>query len=274
LAVLAAVAAWGRRDPAPALNVRALALGSDPAHHAEAVSLLRQSLALNPDQEIADFNLGWLLVVSEPASAEIHFLAAAHYVPDKGGVYFGLALARLNQQPRDLTPVARALALECLNDPLFLTSPWWREPNFAALRRATITQLAAFAESAAAYLDARDDRRAREVRYVATLGEWFDGRASISEILARAHTSERVSYFAARPGRPDFANTPLRRYRRERLAYPILMRDLDLPPPTDLFDVQENTLATDQLSFLFPPKGWLPSPLLVALLDEPVSAKP
>jgi O-antigen ligase len=273
-AALALAAAFGRRDPTPSLNVRALQLARDPAHQTDALAQLRQSLALNPDQEIAHFNLGWLLVVSEPAAAESHFLAAAHYVPDKGGVYFGLALARLNQAPRDPTPVARALALECLNDPLFLSSPWWREPRLAAVRRETIAQLAAFAEHAAEQLEADEDLRAREARYVATLAEWLDGRASISDILARAHTSERVSYFAARPTPPDFAAAPLRRYRRERLAYPILMRDLDLPPPTDLYDVQENTLATDRFRFLFPPKGWLPSPLLVALLDAPISAKP
>jgi hypothetical protein len=273
-AALAHVATFGRRDPTPALNVHALELARDPAHHDEAARLLRQSLALNPDQEIARFNLGWLLLVSDPAAAETHFLAAAHYVPDKGGVYFGLALARLNQAPHDLMPVARALALECLNDPLFLASPWWREPRLAALRKATTTELTALAEQAATHLDENDDLRAREVRYVATLARWLDGHAPISEILARAHTSERVSYFAARPTPPDFSHVPLRRYRRERLAYPVLMRDLDLPPPTDLFDVQENTLATGELSFLFPPKGWLPSPLLVALLDAPVSAKP
>jgi hypothetical protein len=45
------------------------------------------------------------------------------------------------------------------------------------------------------------------------------------------------------------------------------MRDLDLPVPTDLFDVQENDLAAGELNFLFPRKGWLPAPLLLPLLD-------
>ena len=55
------------------------------------------SVVLNPDQEIAHFNLGWLLLAPDPVVAEKHLLAAAHLVPDKGGVYFGLGLARLNQ---------------------------------------------------------------------------------------------------------------------------------------------------------------------------------
>ncbi|HVU22887.1 MAG TPA: O-antigen ligase family protein, partial [Opitutus sp.] len=109
LAALVLVAGFGRRDPAPALNVRALQLARDPAQADRAIALLRQSLALNDDQEIAHFNLGWLLVTRDPPGAEAHFLAAAHLVPDKGGVYFGLALSRLNQKRDD--DAARALAL-------------------------------------------------------------------------------------------------------------------------------------------------------------------
>jgi hypothetical protein len=46
------------------------------------------------------------------------------------------------------------------------------------------------------------------------------------------------------------------------------MRNLDLPTPVDLFDVQENSLATGELAALFPRKGWLPAPLLIELLEE------
>ncbi len=45
------------------------------------------------------------------------------------------------------------------------------------------------------------------------------------------------------------------------------MRNLDLPPPVDLFEVQENSLASGDLAALFPKKGWLPAPLLVDALD-------
>ncbi|HET6194959.1 MAG TPA: O-antigen ligase family protein, partial [Acetobacteraceae bacterium] len=102
------ITAFGGRDPAPALNIEALALARDPMQHDRAVGLLRQSLTLNPDQEIAHFNLGWLLLVPDPVAAEKHFLAAAHLVPDKGGVYFGVGLARLNQGRHDAA--TRALA--------------------------------------------------------------------------------------------------------------------------------------------------------------------
>jgi hypothetical protein len=263
---LLALALFARRDPTPALNIRALSLPRDAAHADRAIALLRQSLALNPDQEIAHFNLGWLLLVRDPPAAERHFLAAAHLVPDKGGVYFGLALARLNQNHP--APAASALALESLNDPLFLTSPWWRQPDVARLRRATLDQLHAFAVRAVEQLDTRRDPRARDARYVAALADWLDGRGAPGEILARALTPERVRFFASRPAIPDFASAPILAYHRERTAYPILMRNLDLPPPVDLFDVQENRLAAENYRFLFPAKGWLPAPILIALLDS------
>src|SRR5690606_1872256 len=91
-----------------------------------------ESLARNPDQEIAHFNLGWLLLTRDPAAAATHFREARRLVPDKGGVYFGAALAALHQGRRE--EAARLLALECINDPAFIGSPWWTLEPVAALR--------------------------------------------------------------------------------------------------------------------------------------------
>ena len=256
LTSLAVIVFLGHRDPTPELNLRALALAREPATADRAVALLRESLAFNPAQEIAHFNLGWLLVVSDPAAAGKHFLAAAHLVPDKGGVYFGLGLARLNQnQP---APAARAFALECLNDPAFLSSPWWREPAIAALRDLTATEFSS--------LVAR-------IRPSLRLGTWS------------ATQLDLVTALAAHLGRP--ATGPERTYRRERTGYPVLMRNLDLPPPTDLYDVRESLPAptgslspllpispSSEPSISLPPKGWLRSPLLLRLLDERATAIP
>jgi O-antigen ligase/tetratricopeptide (TPR) repeat protein len=272
LVALALVALLGRADPTPALNTQALSLAANSNSSDQAIALLRESLALNPDQEIAHFNLGWLLVVRDPAAAERHFLQAAHLVPDKGGVYFGLALARLNRGNRN-ADASDALALECLNDPLFLTSPWWREPAIAALRTSALSRFIELAERVASELDRRSDNRARDARYIVALAAWLEGRGALGEILARSQTSERVSYFAARPHVPEFNEAPVRSYRRVRSGYPVLMRKLDLTPPVDLFDVRETILFADELSFLFPAKGWLPSPLLVQLLDQSTRRK-
>ena len=271
IAALGLIGLFGHRDPTPELNVRALALARDPAQAEAATVLLNESLAHNPDQEIAHFNLGWLLVVRDPAAAERHFLTAAHLVPDKGGVYFGLGLARLNQGRRDAA--VRAFALECLNDPIFLTSPWWRLPEVGELRPAvTALTLQWLAEPATRQL-AANRPAAREAAYLAALIGWLGGHGAPGQILAAANTAERVAYFARQPVPPDFDAAPGRLYRRERTGYPVLMRNLDLAIPLDLFDVQENFLAVE-LRPLFPAKGWLPSPVLLALLDAPGSPKP
>jgi len=208
-----------------------------------------------------------LLVVADPAVAEKHFHAAAQLVPDKGGVYFGLALARLNQdRPEEIPGVVHALALECLNDPAFLISPWWRQPNLAALRPATMAELHRLANRVAATLKARKDLRHREAEYIPVLADWLVDRSGPGEILRHAYTSARVSYFAARPPVPDWSKAPVRLYHRERPGYPVIMHNLDLPTPVDLFEVQENSLASGELAALFPKKGWLPAPLLVEML--------
>ena len=246
---------FGRADPTPDLNVRALALARDPGKEKDAIELLNTSIALNWDQEIAHFNLGWILVVRDPPAAEIQFLGAAHLVPDKGGVYFGLGLARLNQGQRDAA--ARAFAVECLNDPIFLVSPWWRDPVVGSTRQAT------FEIVKRALHDGVAPRAA--VAYLSALIPWLENSQPASEKLAgRADTPERVAYFARHPTPPPFATAPVRFYHRERSGYPVLMRNLDLPVPVDLFGVQENSLAAADYRFLFPAKGWLENPALPA----------
>ncbi len=237
LGALAVVVLLGRPDLIPELNVRALTLARDPAGAPAAIALLRESLALNPDQEIAHFNLGWLLLIRDPAAAEKHFLAALHLVPDKGGVYFGLGLACLNQNRP--AAAAHAFALECLNDPAFLFSPWWRESSFAPhvpATRAAFTDLIALAQK---------------------------------KLLRATWAAAQLPAVAALAPRLGVVPTgPERAYRRERTAYPVLARNLDLPPPLDLYDVRELTPPPPALATL-PPKGWLPSPLLLELLDAP-----
>ena len=240
VAVLALIAALGGRDPAPPLNAGALILARDPAQGARAVALLNQSLALNPDQEIAHFNLGWLLVVSDPAAAQKHFREAARLVPDKGGVYFGLVLARLNLG--DAAGADRLLALECLNDPSFLASPWWTVPAIAARR-----------EAAAALFT----RLAAEVQASRLSEGWAQRQAALLATLA-----PRLGLVS--PGAE-------KAYRRERTGYPVLMRNLDLAPPVDLYDVREDPRFAASVPFPLPHKGWLPSPLLLMLLDDRLS---
>ena len=237
LACAGVIGGLGQRDPAPRLNAEALTLARIPAQHDRAVALLEQSLALNPDQEIAHFNLGWLLAVPDPAAAEKHFRAAAHLVPDKGGVYFGLGLACLNQgRPAD---AARAFALECINEPLFLASPWWRIPEIAAQREATAAEFRRMLAP-----------RPPHMKYGSA---WQEKQEAL--LLTLAPRLGQVS-----PG-------PEKAYRRIRVGYPVLVRDLDLVPPEDLYDVREDPRFPGSVAWPLPSKGWLPSYRLLTLLD-------
>lgn len=267
---LAVVLCFGAPDPLPLLNTRALELAADPTKEKEAHQLLKASLTQNPVQEIAHFNLGWHLLISDPSRAEQHFRSAAKFVPDKGGVYFGIALARLNRGRDDDPLVPRALALECLNDPLFLTSPWWRHDSVAPHRLATFAELHALGRRVAETLEARHDPRAETARYIVALAAWMDDLGPASAAASHTDAPARIQFLNSNETPPDFASSPVRAYRRSRDGYPVLMRNLDVPAPIDLFDVQENLLAANLLSFLFPPKGWLPSPLLLELLEAPL----
>ena len=262
----ALIGTLGADDPTPALNSDALALDRDPAQASHARALFEQSLALNPEQEIAHFNLGWLLLVRDPAAAETHFLAAAHLVPDKGGVYFGLGLARLNQGHADTA--AQALALECINDPIFVASPWWRTSALAPLRAPTAVLVAQYYRELGARLPP-GGWPGSEVHYTAALSAWLFGQLPGRAVAAVATTSARRDFFWRDPASGLLLAAPALAYRRERPGYPVLMRNLDLPVPVDLFDVHENALATGPLAFLFPRKSWLPSPLLLEFLDNP-----
>ncbi|HEV8073510.1 MAG TPA: O-antigen ligase family protein [Opitutaceae bacterium] len=266
IAAAALISTLGGYDPTPALNLDALALDRDPAQASRARALFEKSLALNPEQEIAHFNLGWLILVSDPAAAEMHFLAAAHLVPDKGGVYFGLGLARLNQG-RDAA-AAQAFALECLNDPVFVASPWWRTSALAPLRASTGALVAQYYRELATRLPP-SHWPGPEAHYTSELSAWLFGRLPGRAVAAAATTPARRDFFARDPAPALLLAAPALTYRRERPGYPVLMRNLDLPVPVDLFDVQENALATGPLAFLFPKKGWLPSPLLIEFLDNP-----
>jgi len=77
----------------------------------------------------------------------------------------------------------------------------------------------------------------------------------------------RVAALAPQLGR--VGDGAIRLVHRERTGYPVLMRDLDLPPPLDVYEVRE--WAAPPTNAL-PAKGWLASPVLIELLDAPASS--
>jgi hypothetical protein len=64
---------------------------------------------------------------------------------------------------------------------------------------------------------------------------------------------------------------PEKAYRRDRIAYPVLMRNSDLPVPTDLYDVREDPRFPASVPFTLPSKGWRPFLRLPNLSDAPAS---
>ncbi|WP_299487291.1 O-antigen ligase family protein [Acaryochloris sp. IP29b_bin.137] len=77
-----------------------------------------------PDQEFGHTNLGWLYLQTAPRQATQAFARSAELVPAKRGVFFGLGLSLLGQGQTDLA--VQAMTLECLRNPIWITSPVWK----------------------------------------------------------------------------------------------------------------------------------------------------
>lgn len=90
--------------------------------------------------------------------------------------------------------------------------------------------------------------------------------AALREPLAGRIAAHRDSFAEAFTAPVGDSPALVRRLRHERPAYGMLMRNSDGLRVVDRFVFEENLLATDFCGFLFPPKGWLPAPVLVRLL--------
>ncbi len=101
-----------------------------------AITLLSATVQANPALDYAHYNLGWLLLDHSPSDSAAHFLAAARLAPQRGGVYWGLGLARLRLG--DTPGAVRAFATEWLLDPSFAWSSFWYHPPLADLRPAIL----------------------------------------------------------------------------------------------------------------------------------------
>ena len=174
--------------------------GPDRKDRADA--LLRRSLEVDPCQELPHTHLAWHLLDTAPAEAIAHFRAAAQLIPDKGSLYFGQALVQLHLGRID--QASRALALELLNDPAFVTSPEW-------VRLAAVPGLVSTARHAAAdeldrlaaAVPTNDSLgTARRARYTAALLRWIDGdETALAGALGHAEPEQRelIQWIAGQP---------------------------------------------------------------------------
>lgn len=159
---------------------------------AHAAGLLSSSLKIDSRQEICHFNLGWMILDTSPAMAEERFRDAARLVPDKGGVYFGMGLSLLGQ--RKLDAADEAFALECINDPRFMTAPIWSSPMLKERRKQVLEHVHATT------LSIRENEMVsqnldRELNYVGALALWLAGDESQYEALVDSGIRSRSSFF-------------------------------------------------------------------------------
>jgi tetratricopeptide (TPR) repeat protein len=155
-----------------------------------ATALLNEALAIEPNLDVAEFNLGWLGLDSDPAAAAMHFRRSQRLVPDRGGVYFGLGLARLRcgQQDRAL----EAFALEMLNDPRFATSPAWDTPLLQPWRESVLRRAMALAGD---LQPAATEAGADTITYVAELFGWLSGGPAPSAEALRTAPDGATTFF-------------------------------------------------------------------------------
>lgn len=269
---------------------------SRAAHFQSARLWLERSLVIEPASDFAHFNLGWLLLERDPRSAAAHFRAALQLAPIRGGVYFGLGLARL--EGGDIARARDAFALEMLNDPRFVTSPAWEVGPLRELHDGTIKRAVQIADELAARVPAADQRA---LRYTRDLLRWWLGDDSVRAQLAATAPVAARSFFAdgsregtaalARPLRPttpgwQVLHAALERAgeRRELLQRFIFIAQ-QKPATTDELDVLEallNHLGADWRAWLQCAAGREPPflrtyrrerpgyPVLAGNLDVPV----
>lgn len=92
-----------------------------------------------PDQEFGHTNLGWLYLQIDPQKATQEFAQSAELVPAKRGVFFGLGLSLLGQGQTDLA--VQAMTLECLRNPIWITSPAWKSSPLQSIYAPVLANL-------------------------------------------------------------------------------------------------------------------------------------
>ncbi|MEB3249761.1 MAG: O-antigen ligase family protein [Merismopediaceae bacterium] len=104
-----------------------------------AIAWFEKGIQVSPYQEFAYNNTAWLQIGNTPPQATANFAQALNLVPAKRGVFYGLGISLLAQQKTDLA--IQAFAWECLRDPLFMTSPFWRGPFLKPLYPQILAQV-------------------------------------------------------------------------------------------------------------------------------------
>ena len=102
------------------------------ANQQKALESIEQAIEANPNQEFGYNAAAWLnLAKQSPQAAEKMFRRVLELVHTKRSQSFGLGLSLLQQGKTD--EGIKAIAHEWLNDPIFITSPLWQDPQWKVI---------------------------------------------------------------------------------------------------------------------------------------------
>jgi uncharacterized protein involved in response to NO len=144
---------------------------NNPALIKESIAWFDRSKKTGLSQEFSATNEGWLLLQSDPVRAAQSFREAATLLPSKRGLFYGLGLSLLYQGKVDLA--IESIALECLREPLFITSPLWQNPKQKVLYDQVLNRLNGFYETLMA--NSKDLTFAGFLRREQTGLQWWRG---------------------------------------------------------------------------------------------------
>ncbi|MEE3718123.1 O-antigen ligase family protein [Tumidithrix elongata RA019] len=106
----------------------------------QSLAWLRKGIAANPNNEFGYNTAAWLsLAESAYPQAEQFFRRSLELVPAKRSLSFGLGVSLLRQGKMEQG--IQAIAHEALNDPIFMTSPRWTEPQWQPLYPKAMAEL-------------------------------------------------------------------------------------------------------------------------------------
>jgi len=105
----------------------------------ESIRWFQLGIQNSPYLEFGYSNLGWLSLQSDTKLATSSFIKALEIFPAKKGNAYGLGLSLLFQKKPELA--VKALTLECLRNPVFITSPVWQTKELKPLYSQVIAEL-------------------------------------------------------------------------------------------------------------------------------------
>ena len=105
----------------------------------EAIRWFQVGVEKSPYLEFGHSNLAWLLLQANPKLATESFIKAIEILPAKKGNAYGLGISFLLQNKPKLA--VKALTLECLRNPVFITSRSWNSVSLRPLYPQVIGEL-------------------------------------------------------------------------------------------------------------------------------------